>query len=218
VAATHAAVYHSRNRNASQAPDSLPLTETVMHSSLRTSLLATFAFAAVAGAQQQAGQAAPSAASPAAGEAAPAFSAMATDSTGKMIHVSLQELRGKVVVLAFYPLDRSSGCTAELTKFRDEYKTLFGDGVVVLPTSVDSLGSHASWAKDAHFPFAMIADPKGDLAKMYASDGGARPYFKRTVFVIGKDGKVAYADTKFGALSADAYTNLAAAIKSAKAN
>ena len=83
---------------------------------------------------------------------------------GKAIPVSLSSLRGKVVVLAFYPLDRSTGCTAELSKFRDEYATLFGSGVVVLPTSVDSLGSHASWAKESHFPFAMIADTKGELA------------------------------------------------------
>ena len=154
-------------------------------SSLRNALVATLAFAAVAGAQQQAGQAAP--AGPSAGEAAPDFTATATDSTGKIIPVSLKSLRGKVVVLAFYPLDRSSGCTAELTKFRDEYKTLFGEGVVVFPTSVDTLGSHASWAKDAHFPFAMIADPKSDLAKMYASDGV--PAHKRTICVIGKDGR-----------------------------
>ena len=75
---------------------------------------------------------------PAAGEAAPDFTAQMTDSTGKTMTVSLSSLRGKVVVLAFYPLDRSQGCTAELKKFRDEYKTLFGDGVVVLPTSVDT--------------------------------------------------------------------------------
>ena len=70
---------------------------------------------------------------PAAGEAAPDFTAQATDSTGKAMTVSLSSMRGKVVVLAFYPADRSTGCTAEMKKFRDEYKTLFGDGVVVLP-------------------------------------------------------------------------------------
>ena len=48
-----------------------------------------------------------------------------------------------------------------MSKFRDEYATLFGDGVVVLPTSVDSLASHAGWARDAHFPFAMIAWLRG---------------------------------------------------------
>ena len=137
---------------------------------LRTSLFATFAFAAVAGAQSQAGQPA-AAAFPATGDAAPDFSATATDSTGKMIPVSLKSMRGKVVVLAFYPGDRTTGCTAELTKFRDEYKTLFGSDVVVLPTSVDSLGSHASWAKDAHFPFAMIADTKSEVATKYGSQG-----------------------------------------------
>jgi peroxiredoxin len=153
---------------------------------------------------------------PAVGEAAPDFAATATDSTGKTIPVSLSGMRGKVVVLAFYPLDRSSGCTAELTKFRDEYKTLFGDGVVVLPTSVDTLASHASWAKDSHFPFAMIADPTAAVATKYASAVTGRKYFNRTVYVIGRDGKVAYADGRFGALNQDAYDKLAAAIKAAK--
>ena len=130
--------------------------------------------------------------------------------------MSLSSLRGNVVVLAFYPLDRSSGCTAELNKFRDEYVTLFGPGVVVLPVSIDSLGSHASWAKEAHFPFAMIADTKSELATKFGSQGGARPYFKRTVFVIGKDGKIVYAEPKFNALAQDGYDKLAAAIKQAK--
>lgn len=185
-----------------------------MRSMLRTSLLLTALSALALGAQTQAGAAATN--FPSMGQAAPDFSATATDSTGKQLPVSLASLRGKVVVLAFYPGDRTRGCTAELTKFRDEYKTMFGDGVVVLPTSIDSLGSHASWAKDAHFPFAMIADQQSELAKKYGSQGGARPNFQRTVFVIGKDGKITYADTKFGALSEDAYTKLAEEIKKAK--
>ena len=186
-----------------------------MLSILRSSLIATMAAAATVAAQAPAGApAAPP--TPAMGDAAPDFSATATDSTGKAIPVSLAQLRGKVVVLAFYPADRSTGCTAELTKFRDEYKSLFGDGVVVFPTSVDSLGSHASWAKDAHFPFAMIADTKSDLATKYGSQGGARPFFRRTVFVIGKDGKIAYAEPHFNALAQDGYDKLAAAIKAAK--
>lgn len=189
--------------------------------SIRSALVATLVAAATAGAQVQAGAAGAPAGPPvpAAGEAAPDFSATATDSTGKAIPISLSALRGKVVVLAFYPLDRSGGCTIELSKFRDDYKTLFGDGVVVLPTSIDSLGSHASWAKDAHFPFAMIADTKAELATKYASQGGGnRPYFKRTVFVIGKDGKIVYSAPTFNVNAADAYDKLAAAVKTAKAN
>lgn len=189
-----------------------------MPSPLRSALIATLVAAASLGAQTQAGSAAPPAAPnyPAAGELAPDFTATATDSAGKTIPVTLSALRGKVVVLAFYPLDRSGGCTAELSKFRDEYKTLFGDGVVVLPTSIDSLASHASWAKDAHFPFAMIADTKGEVANKYASQPGAGKHFRRTVFVIGKDGKIAYTAAPFGALAQDGYDKLQAAVKTAK--
>lgn len=188
-----------------------------MRTIFRTALLLT-AIATTASAQQaaQAGQAAAN--FPAVGADAPDFSATATDSTGKAIPVSLAKLRGKVVVLAFYPGDRTQGCTAELSKFRDEYTSLFGEGVVVFPTSIDSLGSHASWAKDAHFPFAMIADTKSELATKYGSQGGQRPNFRRTVFVIGKDGKVSYADTRFNALAQDGYDKLAAEIKRAKGN
>src|SRR6516162_7702128 len=104
----------------------LPSWGRTMHLLSRGSLIAMLTLAATAAAQTPAGQpAAPP--TPAVGDAAPDFSATATDSTGKAIPVSLSGLRGKVVVLAFYPADRSSGCTAELTKFRDEYKTLFGD-------------------------------------------------------------------------------------------
>ena len=191
-----------------------------MHSTLLRAFVATLMAATVANAQAPApAAAAPAAAAfPAVGDAAPDFASTATDSTGKAIPISLSSLRGKVVVLAFYPLDRSNGCTAELSKFRDEYTTLFGSGVVVLPASVDSVGSHANWAKEAHFPFALIADTKGELATKYGSQGVGRPTFKRTVFVIGKDGKIAYADTRFNALAQDGYDKLAAAIKTARGN
>jgi peroxiredoxin Q/BCP len=191
-----------------------------MLASVSVALAATFTLASIAAAQQQAGQSAPPAPPPvpAAGEMAPDFAATATDASGKIIPVSLKDLRGKVVVLAFYPADRSSGCTAELNKFRDEYSSLFGDGVVVLPTSIDSLGSHSSWARDAKFPFAMIADTKSELATKYSSQGSAqRPFFRRTMFVIGKDGKIAYSEARFNALAQDGYDKLSAAIKAAKA-
>ena len=190
-----------------------------MFAVVRNAIVASFAFAASAAAQAQTGQPAAPAAPvvPAAGEVAPDFTATATDSSGKVIPVSLSALRGKVVVLAFYPLNRSSGCTAELNKFRDEYTTLFGDGVVVYPTSIDSLASHTSWAKEAKFPFAMISDTKSELATKYGSQGGTRPMFRRTVFVIGKDGKIAYSEPRFNALAQDGYDKLAAAIKAAKA-
>jgi peroxiredoxin Q/BCP len=188
------------------------------HTTTRASVAAAAALLlagapAVSGAQTQAGGM--SAAFPPVGATAPDFTASATDSTGRAIPVSLSAYKGKVVVLAFYPLDRSSGCTAELTKFRDDYGTLFGNGVVVLPASVDSLGSHASWAKDAHFPFIMISDRESALATKYGSQGGARPYFRRTVFVIGKDGHIAWENTRFNPLAQNAYDELASEIRKA---
>jgi peroxiredoxin Q/BCP len=130
--------------------------------------------------------------------------------------VSLYDYRGKVVVLAFYPGDRTTGCTAELTKFRDEYSTLFGDGVVVLAVSVDGLASHATWANEMKFPFALISDPDLSIAGQYGSAVPGRKVASRTVFVVGKDGNVRYRELKFGALNEDAYRKLADEVAKAK--
>lgn len=154
---------------------------------------------------------------PKAGDMAPDFTAQWADASGaRKAPVSLSALRGKVVVIAFYPKDRTGGCTAEMTKFRDEYKTLFGDDVVVLPTSMDSLDSHASWARDMNMPFALVSDPDGKVAQAYGSQAAPGRPFQRNTFVIGKDGKIAYAAIKFNAFAEDAYKQLADAIAAAK--
>lgn len=161
--------------------------------------------------------AAPAAAIPAVGTMAPDFTAQWADSNGtRSTPVSLASLRGKVVVIAFYPANRTSGCTAEMIKFRDEYKTLFGDDVVVLPTSKDGLDSHASWAKELRMPFALVSDPDGKMAQAYSSQRAPGAGFSRNTFVIGKDGTIVYAVTRFNALSEDAYAQLAAAVAAAK--
>lgn len=153
---------------------------------------------------------------PEVGAMAPDFTARAADQSGART-VSLKALRGQVVVVAFYPLDRSSGCTAELTKFRDEYSKIFGSGVTVLPVSEDSIQSHVGWAHDAHFPFTLVADKGGTIANAYGSMMTGRPYASRTVFVVGKDGRIVYREMHFGALDQHAYDALAAAIAKAKA-
>ena len=107
---------------------------------------------------------------PAVGDMAPDFTAPAAGKDGiASAPINLGKLRGKVVVLAFYPADRTSGCTAEMTKFTKEYSTLFGDGVVVLPISKDNLDSHASWAKDMGMPFVLLSDTAQTVAKAYGS-------------------------------------------------
>lgn len=158
---------------------------------------------------------------PEVGAPAPDFTAPWADANGAIAKpVHLADLRGKVVVLAFYPLDRSSGCTAELHKFRDEYTKIFGAGagndVVVLPISIDSVGSHAGWVKDDHLPFALVSDTDQGIARLYGSTMTGRPYNSRTVFVIDREGKIAYRDMKFGALVEKAYTDLTAEVVKAK--
>jgi peroxiredoxin Q/BCP len=191
----------------------------------RSTLLAAFALATVAataGAQSptQAGAASAAPAAPAGpdvGQTAPDFTAAWADASGaRGTPVNLASLRGKVVVLAFYPKDRTGGCTAELTKFRDQYSTLFGDGVVVLPISADSIPSHVSWASDMKFPFALVSDPQLATADLYGSHVAGRPVANRTVFVVGKDGHVVWREMQFNALNEDAYTALAAAVAKAR--
>ena len=109
-------------------------------------------------------------AAPEVGQMAPDFTLPWADSSGtRGAPVKLSDLRGKVVVIAFYPQDRTQGCTIEMTRFRDEYKTLFGENVVVLPISGDSLASHHSWAKDMKFPFALVSDVGLKTAELYGS-------------------------------------------------
>jgi peroxiredoxin Q/BCP len=189
----------------------------------RSTLLTAFAlaaFAAGADAQSatQAGAASPSVPSgPEVGQTAPDFTAQWADGSGaRSAPVTLAALQGTVVVLAFYPKDRTSGCTAELTKFRDEHARLFGENVVVLPISADSIATHVSWASEMKFPFALVSDPDLRIADLYGSHAAGRPVASRTVFVIGKDGKVVWREMKFNALNEEAYASLASAVAKAR--
>ena len=191
--------------------------------SCRSLLLAAVALATLSSGTRaqsatQAGAATPAApAAPEVGQPAPDFTAAWADSAGaRSAPASLAGLRGKVLVLAFYPKDRTSGCTAELTKFRDEHAKLFGDGVVVLPISADSIASHVAWASEMKFPFALVSDPQLTVADAYGSHTPGRATAGRTVFVIGKDGRIAWREMKFNALNEESYAALAAAVAKAR--
>jgi peroxiredoxin Q/BCP len=157
-----------------------------------------------------------SSAAPAVGAPAPDFTAVAVGADGKSMPVNLGALRERVVVLAFYPKDRSTGCTAELSKFRDEFAAIFGDGVTVLPVSLDDAATHALWAADMRFPFSLVVDSAGAIAARYGSIDAGKPYANRTVFVIGRDGRVAWRQMRFNTLDEQAYHELAAAVAAAK--
>ncbi len=179
--------------------------------------LAAAFFAFSAGAQTAAPVAPPPPATIDIGKPAPDFTLPWADSIGaRQTPVRLSDLKGKVVVLAFYPGDRTSGCTAELTKFRNEYAKTFGSSTVVIPISVDSIASHASWAQEMKFPFALASDTQFAVADQYGSHTPGRSYESRTVFVIGKDGRILWRNLHFGALSEAAYTELAAEVAKAQ--
>ena len=123
--------------------------------------------------------------------------------------------RGKTVVLAFYPSDFTKGCTAELQTFADQYDTLFGPDVVVLGVSADPLESHQRFAASLDLPFRLLSDPDQQVARKYGSHGeGGRP--KRTVFVIGPDGRIKYRNLRFNALDPKDYSALGSAVQAAR--
>jgi thioredoxin-dependent peroxiredoxin len=161
---------------------------------------------------------APAAVAPAVGEVAPDFTLPWADGKGpKAEPLTLSKLRGQVVVLAFYPADFSSGCTIEMTKFRDDYKSIFGEGVTVIPISHDSISTHARWVTEKGFPFSLASDTSGSVAKLYASLNATRPqYFSRTIYVIGKDGKIVWTSPRFNVNAQSGYDDLTAAIAGAR--
>ena len=101
--------------------------------------------------------------------------------------------------------------------YRDQYAKLFngGKGVVVIATSVDSDTALASWAHDSSFPILFASDVGGAIGRAYGVYNPSLKLDTRVVFVIGPDGKIAYRASPFHELSADAYTELAAAVAKA---
>jgi peroxiredoxin Q/BCP len=123
--------------------------------------------------------------------------------------------RGKTVVIAFYPADFTKGCTAQMQTFADQYDSLFGSDVVVVGISADSVETHRRFAASLGLPFRLLADQDQEVARKYGSKGDeGRP--KRTVFVVGPDGTVKYRNLRFNALDPKAYSELGAAVQSAR--
>lgn len=110
--------------------------------------------------------------------------------------VSLKGLKGKTVVLYFYPKDMTPGCTQEACDFRDNWKAVEAKGAVVLGVSADSEASHAKFKEKYGLPFTLLSDPERTVLKAYGAWGKKVSYGKETVGVIrstvliGKDGVV----------------------------
>jgi peroxiredoxin Q/BCP len=125
--------------------------------------------------------------------------------------------RGKTVVLAFYPRDFTSGCTAEMRTFAEQYDSLFGSDVVVVGISTDSLATHTRFAASLNLPFRLLSDPRQDVARRYAANDRSG-YLRRVVYVVGPDGKVRYRNMRFNALDPKHYVDLSAAVRRARAS
>lgn len=119
------------------------------------------------------------------GKPAPEFTAKAHD--GMTIQPSA--LKGKPVVLYFYPKDETPGCTKEACSFRDAWKELEATGVVLVGISTDTEESHKKFAEHHQLPFHLVSDPDGAIAKAYGVGNNAG-FLQRHTIVIGKDGNV----------------------------
>lgn len=121
------------------------------------------------------------------GDAAPDFSVKNQD--GKTIQLS--DLKGKYVLLYFYPKDDTPGCTKEACKFRDGFDLIKRHNVVVLGVSKQSEQSHRAFKKTYHLPFDLIVDEDGKLATSYSVETiPVLGFFKRESVLISPIGKV----------------------------
>jgi thioredoxin-dependent peroxiredoxin len=122
------------------------------------------------------------------GEAAPSFSL--SDQNGKAR--TLEDFRGKPLVLYFYPRDDTPGCAEQAMRFRDAMRGFEALGAAVCGISVNSSTSHAAFALKYKLPFPLLADPNGRVSARYGSlrDFGFFKFAKRNTFLIDSAGTV----------------------------
>jgi thioredoxin-dependent peroxiredoxin len=127
------------------------------------------------------------------GKPAPDFS-LTSDSGDE---ITLSKLRGRPVVLYFYPRDDTPGCTTQACGIRDDWSAFEQAGAVVLGVSPDSEESHAKFRQKYGLPFTLLADPDHELSEQYGfwveKNNYGKKYMgvERSTVVIDADGNVA---------------------------
>ena len=122
----------------------------------------------------------------AAGSQAPDFSLPGQD--GKTVRLS--KLRGKNIVLVFYPGDDTMVCRKQLCEFRDQWEQARKRNVQIFGINPGNANSHRKFQEKYHFPFPLLVDDGQKVAELYHANG---LFIKRTVYLIGPDGVVRYA-------------------------
>lgn len=116
------------------------------------------------------------------GDKAPAINSL--DQDGKKI--TLEEYKGKKVVLYFYPKDNTPGCTAEACDLRDNYSAFIEKGFEVIGVSADSGASHQKFISRYQLPFRLISDTEKKVLQDYGAWGEKKLYGKTFLGVIRK--------------------------------
>jgi peroxiredoxin len=125
-----------------------------------------------------------------AGAEAPDFSLSVTPDQ----KVTLSELRGKPVILAFYPADWSPVCGDQMALYNEVLPEFQNFGAELIGISVDGAWCHAAYAKDHHLHFPLAADfePKGAISRAYGAYREKEGFSERALFVIDKNGVITW--------------------------
>jgi len=126
------------------------------------------------------------------GDKAPVFKGK--DQSGK--EITLSGLKGKKVILYFYPKDMTPGCTAQACNLRDNYDALLKKGYAVVGVSTDGEKSHQKFAEKYDLPFPLLADDNKEIVTLYGVFGEKQMMGKtydgvyRTTFLINENGVI----------------------------
>lgn len=132
------------------------------------------------------------------GDVAPFFKGL--NQEGK--EISLNDFKGKKLILYFYPRDNTSGCTAEACSLNENYDMLTGKGYEVVGVSPDPIGSHQKFIAKYNLAFHLIADTEKKILQDYGVWAEKSMYGRkymgvvRTTFLIGEDGVITRIITK----------------------
>jgi len=122
------------------------------------------------------------------GNSAPDFELLS--SSGETFRLS--NLKGKNVIIAFYPADWSPVCSDQMAVYNEARKLFQQHNAEVIGISVDSKWCHLAFAQDRHLHFPLLADfePKGEISRLYGAYNEAEGQSKRALFVIDEQGVI----------------------------